>query len=267
MITLELKIIFTSLMQDIYQELWKPKEYLEQYYKTPHVASDEKENFLFLMNWLEASGNNLERCLDFGCGCTLHHMMPLSPYVTEIHLADYMSSNLEEIQAWLDNAETAHDWDVYFQGVLELEAQSQTSEISLNARKQALREKITQLKTADIRSNKPLGTELSYDLVTSYYCAEAVASSKEEWEMMFANLSTLVAPGGTLISSVMRHCNFYMVGNKKFPSAYVDENDISQVLVQNNFDLDKSEIKVAEVKDWAEEGFDGICMVRAEKKS
>lgn len=254
-------------MQDIYDQEWHPKEYLSQYYSSQSVADDEAENFKFLIDFLSSSDKKNETCLDFGCGCTLHHMMPLSPYVSEIHLADYMASNLAEIQSWLDETATAHNWDVYFQGVLELEAQSQISEISLNARKQELRGKITQLKTADIRSNTPLSSELSYDLVTSYYCAEAVASSKTEWEMMFANLSTLVSPGGTLISSVMRHCDFYMVGNKKFPSAHVDENDIAQVLVQNNFDLEKSEIRVAEVEDWAEEGFDGICMVRAEKKA
>ena len=254
-------------MQDIYDKEWHPKEYLSQYYSSKSVEDDEAENFKFLIDFLRSSNKIFETCLDFGCGCTLHHMMPLSPYVSDIHLADYMTSNLAEIQSWLDETETAHNWDVYFQGVLELEAQSQVSEINLNARKQELREKITQLKTADIRSQRPLSGELSYDLVTSYYCAEAVASSKKEWEMMFANLSTLVAPGGTLISSVMRHCDFYMVGDKKFPSAHVDENDIAQVLADNNFDMSNSEIKVAEVEDWAEEGFDGICMVRAEKKA
>lgn len=254
-------------MTDIYQQQWNPKEYLKQYYCTDHVEDDELENFKFLSTFLQTTEKSFQRCLDFGCGCTLHHMMPLAPYVSEIHLADYMASNLEEIQDWLDESPTAHDWDVYFRGVLDLEGRDLVSEESLAKRKSELRGKITSLELANIRNKLPLGKNVAYELVTSYYCADAVASSKEEWKTMIDNLSTLVAPGGTLVMSVMRHCNFYKIGDKQFPAAYVDETDIAHVLRHNGFDMEKSDIQAVQVDDWAEEGFNGICLVRAEKQA
>ena len=252
-------------MADIYEQLWNPQEYLSQYYSGNYVADDEKANFEFMVTWLKQSQRIYERGIDFGCGCTLHHVMPLVPYVGEIHLADYLPENLVELQKWLDNKPEAHNWDTYFREVLALEGNQDISANDLALRKQQLRRKITALKLGNIRNSQPLPDDSTYDLVVSFYCLEAVTSSKAEWRTLMSNLGRLVAPGGTLFLSAIRKCQFYTVMEKKFPVAAMNETDFTAVLTENGFDPAHTEIQVIQIADWAEQGFDSICIVKAEK--
>ncbi|GAB4384276.1 MAG: hypothetical protein Kow00121_47520 [Elainellaceae cyanobacterium] len=252
-------------MNDLYQQLWSPQEYLSQYYSTDYITDDEKAIFKFIVGWLKQSQKTFNCSIDFGCGCTLHHVMPLLSYVKEIHMADYLPENLKEIRKWLDKEATAHSWDVYLHGVLEVEWGQQVSESEVKRLKQELSHKITKLKLGDIRLRHPLNDGSTYDLVTSFYCAEAVTSSRVEWQDLISNLCQLVATGGTLLLSAVRNCHFYKVMDKQFPVAYINENDFKPILIQNGFDPNQIEVEVVRIAEWAEQGFDGICIVKAEK--
>jgi SAM-dependent methyltransferase len=252
-------------MGDIYEQLWSAQEYLRQYYTTDYVADDERANFEVMIAWLQQSQRVYQRCLDFGCGCTLHHVMPLVPYVEEIHLADYLPENLVEIQKWLDDRPDAHNWDVYLREVLALENDQSSQADDLSSRKQELRNKITTLKLGNVLREHPLSDTSTYDLVTSFYCVEAVTSSKEEWRLLMSNLCRLVAPGGSLFLSVMRNCQFYKVMENRFPVAPVDKADLIDVLLENKFEPSQTEVQVVQIQEWADQGFDGICIVKAQK--
>jgi SAM-dependent methyltransferase len=252
-------------MADVYEQLWNPREYLKQYYTKNYVADDEKAYFEFMVAWLKQTQRMFTRCIDFGCGCTLHNVMPLVPYVAEIHLADYLPENLTEIRNWLDDKPDAHDWDVYLHEVLKLEGNEQISVSDVDLRKQELRRKITTLKLGNIRNSHPLLDESTYDLVTSFYCVEAVTPSKAEWQSLMNNLCRLLAPGGTLILAAMRKSQFYTIRGKKFPATCVDETDFEFVLTQNGFDPARTEIQAVKISEWVEQGFDSICLVKAEQ--
>ena len=45
-----------------------------------------------------------------------------------------------------------------------------------------------------------------------------------------ANITDLVEPGGMFITAALRRCRSYLVGDKRFPSANVDEHDLRRVL-------------------------------------
>jgi hypothetical protein len=44
------------------------------------------------------------------------------------------------------------------------------------------------------------------------------------------NIAGLVRPGGTFVTAALRRCRGYVVGDKRFPSADVGEEDLRDVL-------------------------------------
>jgi hypothetical protein len=254
-------------MPDVYEKMWIPQDYLGEYYSGDYVTDDERAIFKFILEHL-SKGQIIDRAIDFGSGCTLHHAMSLIPYVKELHLADYLQSNLDQVQTWLDNRSDSHNWDVYFRGVLALEKDLNVDDISitdLDRRKQELRTKITNLKLGNIYNSHPLSDASTYDLVASFYCAESITSTKDEWKNAIVNLFKLVAPGGTLLISALRNCHSYRVIDTKFSVAPVDETDLEAILLEHNFDPDSIEIRPVAVADSTDSGFDGICLVKAVK--
>lgn len=247
----------------VYERLWNPKGYLQQYYSTSDVSDDEQANFRFLNAGLKQMDRHFHRAIEVGCGPTLHHAAAIVPYVDELHLADYMADNLDEIRLWLMGDAQQHDWDVYFRSLLADEGSDNPSALAI--RKEVLRQRITALKFADVRRSHPLGDGSTYDLVLSYYCVEAVATSRDEWRQYLDNLCRLVAPGGILFLSAVRRCHAYHVLDTEFPTACVDEGDFAAVLPEFGFPSAKTEIQAVAVTDWSEEGFDSICCVRGEK--
>jgi nicotinamide N-methyltransferase len=252
---------------DVYEQLWNPQDYLQQYYATSYVAEDEIAIFQHIISFLQNSNKFFPRAIDFGCGPTVHHAIPFVPYVAELHLADYLSSNLNEIQKWLNGDTNAHSWDMYIKGVLEIEGHKDIQVCDVEQRKQLMKEKITALKKGDLYHPHPLEDGSIYDLVTSFYCADAATSSKSEWRMFMKNLFNLVAPGGTIILSAVRSCRRYAAGEKYFPSANVNEKDLASVFSSSafNFDPRSIEISVVSISEWVNEGFDSILIAKAQR--
>ena len=250
---------------DPYLSVWNPQEYLRQYFLTPYIPDDSQAVLQFLIEQLSYKAEKYNRAIDFGCGPTLYTAIAIVPYVRELHLVDYLSENLHAVCQWLDDKSDAHDWDVYFRGILELENGKPGTAGQVNARKAELRQKITVLKTGDIRSVHPLGQPESYDLVASFFCIEAVTKELSEWEKFLGRLSNLVAPGGTMVLAAVRHCNGYELSGRQFPATFVGEDDFARVLPRFGFPRESLVIRAVPTAEWAEEGFDSICLVAAMK--
>lgn len=242
---------------------WSAKDYLSQYYLTSEIPTDEREIFDFIYKKFKDLEQPFPLALEFGSGPTLHHAVSLVPFVEQLHLADYVPENLEESKRWLDNHQGAHNWDVYFEGILKLYGES-TEQIE--DRKSLLRKKITKLMHGDLNSAQPLKEEAHYPLVASFYCADSATSSKSEWKKFMSNLFNLVAPGGTIIMSALRNCKGYKVGDRFFPSANVNEVDFEESLVFGGFRPESLDIATPEVREWKDEGFDSIVLASAVKK-
>lgn len=125
-----------------------------------------------------------------------------------------------------------------------------------------LRERVSRLIEIDIR-NQQIPT---YDLVASYYCAEAVASDRAQWKQCVAGLSDLVLPGGALLLSALRHCSEYQVLDRGFPTYWVDERELLEQLLAFGFERDSIVIETIPIKEWTDQGFDSICCVWATKR-
>lgn len=251
--------------QNIYDQLWDPREYLRQYYSKDYIPDDEEAFYHRIIPYLKRTGRAFARAIDFGCGPVVYNLTPLAPWVEELHLADYLPGNLREIQKWLRGEDDAHNWDLNIRRALEIESGDEVSRNAVESRKSLLRSKVTALKECDVRRDHPLGDGAVYDLVLSAYCVDAATDSKQEWRRLMSNLLTLCADGGTVILLSARKSRHYKVDNKRFPNANVDEEDFAAALIAAGFDLRRASIEGVPIKDWADEGFDGIVIAIAEK--
>lgn len=248
--------------EDIYGRQWSARKYLRQFYAGPEVSADELANARFLARELRVLDRRFRTALEFGCGPTVHHAASLAPWVDSLDMADYLEANLDELRRWLGAEQGAHDWSVYLSGVLRSEGMTPDG---LATRQALLRKRVSRLLRSDLRAGTPLGEPAEYELVASYYCIEAVATSRAEWAAFLSRVAGLVAPGGVLLLGAMRRCHQYKVAGTAFQTAYVSEADFAMELPKLGFPLSEAVIEVVDGSGWGEQGFDSICCVRAVK--
>lgn len=243
---------------------WSPREYLAQFYATAGVAEDEKGILRFVLNFLLEKKRAFSEMVEIGCGPTIHHTIPFAPYVDRLYMADYLRSNLQEVDKWIHEETTAHDWTPYTSGMLAFEGNN--SESAISERMKMIRSKITGLLPCNVLETQPLGREKMFELVTSFYCLECVTHSKQEWKRAMSNVSSLVAPEGYIILSALRNADKYIVCGKEFPATHIDENDMREILVASEFQPETINVRVCPCDEWATEGFDSIIVCSAQKE-
>ena len=161
-------------------EDWCPAAYLADYYA--RVEPDEQHTLRFLVRqFKKISGNPV--ALEFGIGPTLHHLIPLSPHVREIHAADFVVSNLAEVRKWQDRERGAHDWTAFTEAVLRYEGRSVPGSAAIRHREDLTRELITRLLVCDAGRPAPLGPRAMplYPCILSCYCADSVTQDRVTW--------------------------------------------------------------------------------------
>ena len=244
---------------------WDPKLYLNEFYSGA-VAPDELET----INFLSRLAKNLPqqyKILDFGCGPTIHHILPFLKNASEVHLADLFQSNLDQISKYLKKDKIAHNWDQYIKYALECEGVQKPSENEIAARRGSIYEKITKLVVADAGDVNPLGeaSREQYEVVISCYCADSATSDYETFSQYIKNISSLVKPGGVLVLACLRKALHYRAGASYFPSANVDEVLVYQLLCLD-FKLETITIETKELPHHAHQGYSGIILAHATKK-
>ena len=241
-----------------FEEDWVPGEYLADYYS--RVEPDELETIAFFVAAMEHVDRG-EPVLLFGTGPTLHHVFLAAGVASEIHLADYLPGNLEEIERWIARDPDAHDWRPFVRHTLVCEGTAAPTEADVDRREELTRAKITRLLRADARHPEPLGGT-RYATVISAYCADSATSDRATWELLMRHITGLVRPGGTFVTAALRRAGHYAVGGKRFPSASVDEGDIRAVL-EPDFDVRRGAVEVREVGEHEALGYSSIVLARA----
>ncbi len=254
------------------------QKYNQSYFST--VMQDER----VLLRWLATSAPRhltvadpkiqsagRRSLLDVGSGPTVHHMLSLCREVDEIVVSDYLAENLAEIQRWLDGEDAAHDWTPFARDILAAEGTTPTRS-RIGQRQNLLRSKVKTLAAIDLRSPSPLypamphGASIEqphFDVVTSFYCADSATPSVEEFHSMIANLTTLIAAGGSFIGSFLGGCRGYRVGTRWLPSANLDADDITSALSRSG--LIVNELTCFQTPDLEGHGFDHIYVTAASK--
>lgn len=248
--------IACSVWQD-----WDTRSYLSTFFA--ELGPDTFATLRFLSRELQCFRDHpAQRALDFGCGPTPIVSLAAAPYAREIHLADFIPTNVEEVQRWIDADPGAFSWDHAIAVILKLEGTEPSAE-NIAQRATELRSKAQTL-LCDAALPYPLHRQTEpYSLVLSIYCADSATSSKETWRQYIRNTTTLVAPSGRILIAALRHCRAYRSGEHTFPSANIDEADLEAILLEVGFSRNTLHIEVSDVPECAQEGFTSVIFARA----
>lgn len=223
-----------------YTNDWNSRKYLAEYFAD--ITYDEQCCLEFLVESLRRVPSS-SVALDFGSGPVVSHLLALTDKVKEIHVSEYLESNLAEIKSWLTEEANAYDWQQFTLKILRLEGQPDPTKEDIQAREQATRQKISQLLSGDMTQPNPLGIEKRefYPLVTSHYCTEAISLNKGNWYEYMSNVMSTVKEGGTFITSICGGAvaTSYQVEDLYFPLTKLEANDVLNCFCKNGFvDLD-----------------------------
>ena len=244
------------------------RDYLATYYCQP-PAPDEQVVLSFLAEHYRKIA--CQPCaIEIGCGPTVHHALPLAPYVSEIHMADYLPENLEEVKQWRDGHPDAHRWQEYTTLTLSLEGLP-AGPADVEKRERDVRRKMTRFLVCDLKSDLPLGARHNYSAVCSFYCGENIGITPEEWFNVMRRLADLTRPGGYLFLSALRETTFYSVrsaggSSRRLPSVYLTESDFARVLPQLGFDASDMVIDSRRLSGQENDGVNGVILVAARKR-
>ena len=235
---------------------WVPREYLADYYRV--VEPDERETIAYFADAMKDAPAD-ETVLVFGTGPTLHHVFLAAPKASEIHLADYLPANLDEIERWRTRDPAAHDWRAFVRYTLECEGLTAPTDEEIEQREELTRSKITRLLQVDAR--RPVPLDQRYATVISAYCADSATDDRATWETLMANITDLVEPGGLFITAALRRCRSYLVGDKRFPSANVDERDLRRVLAPRF----SARVEGRDLQGHEGQGYSGVVLADARR--
>ena len=240
-----------------FEREWVPKAYLANYYNA--VDADEQHTIAFFAE----AGQRMppdEPVLVFGAGPTLHHVFLLAKRASEIHLGDYLRSNLDEIARWIRGESGAHDWQAFVRHTLQCEGVAEPALSDILERQHLTRGKISELMEVDVRHDRPLGpAQTHYATVVSAYCACSATADFGTWQVYMRRIMSLVRPGGTLLVAALRGTHSYFIDGKAFPSPCIDEEDMREILLE---DFPKSEltVRVVRVPECATHGYSSIIL-------
>jgi len=252
------------MVEDTFEN-WKPGDYLQEFYGAG-VCGDELHAIRFFVE--EQRGGKSGPALCFGCGPTLHHVFSMALHHTDIYLADYLPENLAEVRKWIEQAPDAHDWRPWARYTLSCEWGREPSDAEVEARMALTRARIVKLLPTDAGLENPLGSEFRgyFSTVLTPFCADSATADKATWRRFSRHIASLVAPGGRLLTSALRHCAHYRVGGRRFPGANIGEDDLRAVLLQD-FDPDTVRVEVREVSGHGDQGYSAILLARSDRRT
>jgi hypothetical protein len=247
-----------------FEEEWAPAAYLAGYYRA--VDADEQHTIAFITEAARRMPAD-EPALVFGAGPTLHHVFPIARYASEIHLGDYLRSNLEEISRWIRKDKGAHDWQPFVSYALKCEGITHPTPSDIGSREQLVRTRTTKLLDVDVRNDQPLGDARGcYGTVLSAYCADSATADLDVWRAYMRRIVGLVRPGGTLLVAALGQTQSYFVGGKVFPSPMLDAVDMARML-QAYFPESELTIRIVPVPECAPHGYSSIILAAGHCRS
>lgn len=237
---------------------WSASDYLHDYYDV--IEQDELETIAFTVSQFKKI-QGMPVALELGCGPTLHRAIPLSPYVQELHVADYLESNLRQVRDWIEGRSTAHNWQPFTRYALQCEGIFDPTIAQIDEREKRTRAIIRRYLMADVRQFPPLlGQMQQYPVVVSCYCADSITADRSEWATAMQNIIGTVAPGGFFLTAALRNCQHYRVGDRYFPSANINEIDLQHILIASGITPKSLTIEVASVPTHDETGYNSIIL-------
>jgi hypothetical protein len=175
-----------------FEDDWSPDAYLADYYT--EVQPDEDVTMRFLIEAAALVGD-VPSLLEFGCGPTVHHLLPFVMRASEIHVVDFLERNLDAVRRWVDGRDGAWDWTPFTNFTLFHELGRQPVDFEVREREAAARERVRSFGRADARRSQPLAAgSRRYPAVLCCFCPDSMTADREEWRKCTEHVASLVAP-------------------------------------------------------------------------
>jgi hypothetical protein len=232
------KIQFSSFLD------WNARQYLNNYYGQP-VSGDPTVQFVVEQARRIPSRNAV--AIEIGTGPVIADFAALARHVAEIHVADYLSSNLAYLQNWVEGKDQTHDWSQYLGFVLQYAGNPRPTADDIATLEALVRAKVKQYLFCDVMRTNPLGTQFrqNYDCVLSVSCADSITNDIVQWRAYMQHIFSLLKPGGFFIGSSLKECVQYGVGEEIYPAVYLREDDCHQLMLEYGFDPQSIVVKSA----------------------
>jgi hypothetical protein len=184
----------------------------------------------------------------------------LAKRASEIHLGDYLRSNLDEIARCTRCESGAHDWQAFVRYTLQCEGMTEPAQSDILEREHLTRDKIASLMEVDVRHDRPLGqAQRHYATVLSAYCADSATADLDSWQVYMRRIIRLVRPGVTLLVAALRATHTYFIDGKAFPSPCIDEEHMREMLLEH-FAESELTVRVVRVPECAPHGYSSIIL-------
>lgn len=246
-----------------FEDHWSPDEYLADYYTD--VQPDEEVTMRFLVEAAALVGDT-PRLLEFGCGPTVHHLLPFVPRAAEIHVVDYLERNLDAVRRWVDGRDGAWEWTPFTRFTLSHELGRPPGDREVHEREATARERVVSLGRADARRSQPLASgPRRFPVVLCCFCPDSITADLEEWRRCTSHVASLVAPGGWFVLTALGGADSYRVAHRRYPSPDVSVDDVADVLQAAGFCRLGTTVTSTSTSDADDHGFDRVILAVARK--
>ncbi len=216
------------------------RPYLDTYYACS-PSEDEREISKFMIGELRRIGRKFEHYVEIGCGGTLHHSIPMTPWVNSIVLTDYLADARHEVDLWRTSASSAFSWDHYIRKCLEHEGLTANDDYVLERRQQT-QDKIVRVESCDVRRTPVVDGEFSSDsLWGMFFVAAEVGGDLDGWAEVMRCVAETIPVGGHLFMSALRGMSEYVLKSpnsedfRRITCAAVDESHYLELLPKLGF--------------------------------
>jgi hypothetical protein len=251
-----------------YSRNFSPKEYLYTYfgprkpiYPDEEVIANYQKQFLH--------GKKFERAIEVGAGPVLYHAIITTPHVErELVITDYIQTNLDEIQKWLDNKKDAFDWDFHIRQLLQLVQGRMVTKEEISERKKEMRKKMRVAKL-DISTNPPrtgISLRPKFDFLQTFYCVDAATTDLDEYYSYMKNTFVMLQNGGEFILSSLANTNHYIFGGRKHFVTRITKDILRKALVGAGIKNSSLDIQHIPVPECSEDGFPSVLIASGMKR-
>jgi len=227
----------TVLDRSHFHTEFKTDAYLKDFYT--RVDDPAMQVILCFLPNLVARLPHCDSLLDFGAGPTIHVAVAFRDKVDEIHLADYLPQNRDELNKWKDGTST-FDWTNTLNVILNAEG----SDIRLLRQMETLaRPKVRNVMHCDCLQSPavfpPKDQSDRFDIITTIFCIEYCCKSLDEYRQAIANVVQHIKPGGYFVMGGIMEETWCSFGGRKFTCLYLTEEMMMNALRQAGLDVNR----------------------------
>ena len=224
-----------------YVSYFSPKAYLQMYFSTPGgnpnepgVQSFELDRYhdfysKYHMQWDKSSA----KILEFGGGPVISRLISGVPYIKEVVFAAHTEEERKEVQKWRDAADGSHNWDLFFQYVVNTLEHREEEGFAWKERENLLRNQIKKITACDITKECPLESGVykeEFDIIQTSLCLEAACQSFEEYKSAVQKLALMLKRGGFMVILAVEEETFYYVDQRKWYCLPLSSSQIKDAL-------------------------------------